>query len=143
MPKRTGKKRKITAVEDMGVSEDVLIDKFLELPADELAKVIVDIAARAKIKISAIQKARTSLPSYSIANLEWPDFAEKFGLRDCLENNKFEQVVTPVYNLPPSVHEIMFEAAWRTEDVYGDRQVQSRAAARSRLLDLVRQRLTK
>jgi hypothetical protein len=144
MGKKTNKKRKVvTTPEEVTASVDLeegWLDKFLELPTDELTKLLADIANHGKIKTAAFKKARTSLPSFSA---KWTDFAEKFGLPNRLENNRFERVVTPVYSLPPSVHEIMFEAAWRTQDVYQERQVQRREAARVRIMDPVRQQLAK
>ena len=139
MPKRASKRKKVvTRLEDVAVSVDVeagWLDKFLELSGDDLAKLLGEIANLGKIKTVAIKKARTNLPSFSGA--KWIDFAENFGLHDTLENNQFEQVVTPAYCLPPSVHEIMFEAAWHTQDVYRERQQQRREAARVRIMDPV------
>ena len=115
--------------------EDVaglVLEKLLELPGEDLAKLLGHIANRGNIKTAAIEKARTSLPSFSDT-----DFADNFVFPDTLENNRFERVVTPIYSLPPSVHEIMFEAAWHTQDVYQERQHQRRAAARVRIMDPV------
>ena len=141
-PRRKGKankKQKVaTTPEEVAASvnlEEGWLDKFLELPPDDLAKLLADIANHGKVKTAAFKKARTSLPSFS--SVKWIDFAEKFGLHNRLENNKFEQVITPKYCLPPSIHEIMFEAAWRTQDVYQERQVQRREAARVRIMDPV------
>ena len=133
------KKRKVvTTAEEVATSVDLeegWLDKLLELPTDELAKLLGDIANHGKVKTAAIKMARTSLPSFSGA--KWIDFAERFGLPDRLENNRFERVVTPVYRLPPSVHEIMFEAAWHTQDVYQERQAQRREVTRVRIMDPV------
>jgi len=77
--------------EDMAASVDLeegWLAKFLELPGDDLAKLLGDIANHGKIKTTTIKKARTSLPSFSGA--KWTDFAENFGLPDRLENNQFE-----------------------------------------------------
>lgn len=146
MTKRGKKRQKTTPVdsEDVAVSVDLeegWINKFLELTQDELAKVLADIANHGKIKTAAIKKARTSLPSF--CGVEWTDFAQEFGLAEKVADHEFEPVVTPVYSLPPSVHEIMFEAAWRTQDVYQERRQQTREAARVRIMDPVRQRLAK
>jgi hypothetical protein len=92
MVERKAKKRKVT-VEDTAASVDLeegWVTKLLELPGDELARLLGDIANHGKIKTAAIKKARTSA--------KWTVFAEKFGLPDKLENNRFERVVTPVYN---------------------------------------------
>ena len=143
MGKRKAKKQKVT-VEDTTVLVDLeegWVTKLLELSGDELAKLLGDIANHGKIKTAAIKKARSSLPSFSGA--KWTDFAENFGLPDKLENSRFEQVTTPVFSLPPSVHELMFEAAWRTQDVYQERQAQRREAARIRIMDPVCQQLVK
>ena len=136
---KTNKRRKVvTTAEEVAASVDLeegWLDKLLELPTDELAKLLGDIANQGKVKTAAIKKARTSPLLFS--GVKWTDFAERFGLPDSLENNQLEQVVTPVYRLPPSVHEIMFEAGWRTQDVYQERQAQRREAARFRIMDPV------
>ena len=111
----------------------------ITLPEDELAKLLGDIANHGKIKTAAISKARISLPSFSGA--KWTDLAKQFGFPNTLDNDRFEQVVIPIYSLPPSVHELIFKAAWRTQDVYQERQVQRREAARVRIMDPVRQQL--
>ena len=140
MGKRKANKRRkvVTTAEEVAASVDLeegWLDKLLELPKDELAKLLGDIANHGKVKTAAIRMVRTSLPSFSGA--KWIDFAERFGLPDRLENNRFERVVTPVYRLPPSVHEIMFEAAWHAQDVYQERQAQRREVARVRIMDPV------
>jgi DNA polymerase III epsilon subunit-like protein len=133
----------ISTVDDIAASvglEEGWINKLLELPGDELAKVLGDIADHSKITTAAFRKARSSLPSFSRPRLT--DFAERFGLPNSLENTEFEPVVTPVYNLPPSVHEIMFEAAWHTQDVYQEKCGHI-GEKTFRILDPVCQRLAK
>jgi hypothetical protein len=128
----------VTTAEEVAVSVDLeegWLDKLLELPIDELTKLLGDIANHGKVKTAAIKMARTSLPSFS--STKWIDFAERFGLHNKLENNQFEQVITPVYHLPPSLHEIMFEAAWHVQDVYQERREQRREVARVRIVDPV------
>ena len=130
----------VTRAEDVAASVDLeegWLAKLLELPGDDLAKLIGDIANRGKIKTAAINKPRTTLPSFSGEG--WTGFAECFGLPGGLESNQLERIVTPIYRLPPSVHEIMFEEAWHTQDVYQERQEQRRATARARIMDPVRQ----
>lgn len=135
LKQRVNKRRKlVTTPEEVTASVDLeegWRDKFLELPTDELAKLLAHIANLGKVKTADFKKARTSLRA------KWIDFAERFGLHDRLENNRFERVVTPMYHLPPSVHEIMFETAWHTQDVYQERYVQRREAARFRIMDPV------
>jgi len=118
------KRQEVTSVEDVAALanlEEGWVTKLLSLPGDELTKLLGDIAHHGKIKTITIKKARTSLPLFSGA--KWTDFSKNFGLPNKLENNWSEQVVTPVYSLPPSIHEIMFKAAWHTQDVYQERQV--------------------
>ncbi|KIM72234.1 hypothetical protein PILCRDRAFT_804089 [Piloderma croceum F 1598] len=135
--RRKGNRRlQIHTVDDVAASVDLeegWVNKFLELPGDELAKVLGDIANHGKIKTAAIRKARSSLPSFSGPRLT--DFAGRFGLPNSLENTEFEPVVTPVYNLPPSVHEIMFEAAWHTLDVYQEKHKHMGEVTMVRILD--------
>lgn len=136
MDKRKANKR--PRVEDLAASVDLKegwLDNVLELPGDKLAKLIGDIANHGKIKTAAINKARTGLSSFPGA--AWIDVAENCGLSDRLENNQFERVVTPVYFLLPSIHQIMFEVAWHTLDVYQERKEQRRGAARFRIMDPV------
>jgi len=133
------KKRKVV-ITAAGVAASVKLDegwlaKLLDLPTDDLAKLLGDIANRGKVKTAAIKKARTSVPSFSAAT--WGPLAESFGFPDTVENNLFEQVLTPVYWLPPYIHEIMFETAWYTQDVYQERQAQRREEGRVRIMDPV------
>jgi hypothetical protein len=102
------------------------------MTTDDLAMLLGEIANHGKVKTSAIKKARTGLPSFSGTK-----FLETFGFPSTLDNDLFERVSTPVYWLPPSIHEIMFEAAWHTQDVYQERQVQRREEAKVRIMDPV------
>jgi hypothetical protein len=131
------KKQRKTAeeVEALVELEDGWLDKFLTMTTDDLTRLLGEIANRGKVKTSAIKKARTSLPSFSGA--KWRPFADTFGFPATFDNNIFEGVSTPVYWLPAPIHEIMFEAAWRTQDVYQERQVQRREEARVRIMDPV------
>jgi len=98
--RKGNKSLQISTVDDVAASvglEEGWINKFLELPGDELAKVLGDIADRGKIKTAAIEEARSSLPSFSGPRLT--DFAGRFGLPNGLENTEFEPVVIPIYNL--------------------------------------------
>ena len=101
MVKRRANKRQrvVTPSEEVTVTvnlEEGWLGKFLELPTDELAKLLADIANHGKVKTATIEKARTSLPSFS--GVKWIDFAERFGLCDRLENNQFKKVITPIYH---------------------------------------------
>ncbi|EDR13668.1 uncharacterized protein LACBIDRAFT_308899 [Laccaria bicolor S238N-H82] len=138
MPPRTraNKKRKLETTPDEVASvdlEDGWLDKFTILPPDELARVIAHIANHGRVNTAAIKKARMSLPSFS--GVKWVDLAARLGLDEQFEKNEFETFVTPMYLLPPSLHEIMFEAEWLTQHVYQERQAQSREAARIRMMD--------
>jgi len=113
------KNRKVvTTPEEVEASEEGWLDKFLDMETDDLARLLGEIANRGKVKTAAIKKARTSLPSFSGA--KWRPFADSFP--DTLDNNLLVQVLTPVYWLPPSTHEVMFETAWHTQDVYQERR---------------------
>lgn len=131
------KKQRKTAeeVETSVDLEDGWLDKFLTMTTDDLARLLGEIANHGNVKTSAIKKARTSLPSFSGA--KWRPFAETFGFPATFDNDLFERVSTPVYWLPAPIHEIMFEAAWCTQDVYQERQVQRREEARVRIMDPV------
>jgi hypothetical protein len=110
------------------------LDSSSSLAKDRLVIRLAEIANKADIKTTDIKRARATLPSFSAA--KWSTFAEKFGFADDLDNTLFQHVTTPVYSLPPSIHEKMFEAAWRTQDVYQER-VEQREAARVRIMDPV------
>lgn len=125
-------KRKLKAISTPADIEK-WTDTVLKLPRDEIVKYIVDVADQAGIKIT--DDDPEGYPSFSVA--KWPSLAEKFGLASCFENNVFERVITPVYNLPPSVHEDMFEAAWRSQDVYQELPEQRRQITRLRIMDPV------
>ena len=111
---------------------------FLKMPGDEqLLNCLASIANRADIKTAEIKRAMATLPLVSATN--WSNFAERVGLADSLENNVFERVITPVYSLPLSVHVDMFEAAWRSQDVYREKMEQkSDLATTLRVMDPVR-----
>lgn len=124
----------VSTTEELAASvkmEEGWLDELLALSKDDLAKLLADIANHGNIKTAEIKKAR------SFSGAKWRPFAESFGLPDTLDSNPFEQVSTPVYCLPPSIHEAMFQAAWHTQDVYQERQVQRREEARVRIMDSV------
>ena len=70
MVKRRANKRQrvVTPSEEVTVTvnlEEGWLGKFLELPTDELAKLLADIANHGKVKTATIEKARTSLKGYA------------------------------------------------------------------------------
>ena len=131
MGKRKTNKRQETFEEVAALVdlEEGWLDELLQLPTDELAKVLGEIANHGKIKTADIEMARASL-----SGAKW---AERFGLVDKLKDNRFERVVTPMYRLPPSVHQIMFKAALHTQDVYQEQQAQRNEAAKFKIMDSV------
>lgn len=95
-----------------------------------------DLANKAHISGAAIKRARTGLPSFSTA--KWAALAPGLGLNKKVEWLRLDEFAIPVYFLPPSFHESVFERAWRTQDVYQERYSQGIDAARIRMLEPVR-----
>ncbi|KAM6503869.1 hypothetical protein JOM56_000812 [Amanita muscaria] len=124
--------------EDIDVDElidSINLDKglraaFLELTADELAILLADFANLANLPTSAIKKARVDLPT-----VKWAKFAREYGLPLNASHLNLAPFTTPRYRLPPSLHETMFENAWRWQDVYREKVDQGREEARVRLLE--------
>ncbi|KIL55332.1 hypothetical protein M378DRAFT_28579 [Amanita muscaria Koide BX008] len=129
--------------------EDINVDKLIDsinldkglraafsgLTADELAALLADFANTANLPTAAIKKARVGLPSFSTA--KWTEFALQYGLPSNVLHLNLEPFTTPKYRLPPSLHETMFENAWRWQDVYREKVDQGREEARVRLLEPV------
>ena len=121
---------------DLGVG---WMQKILELDKDDLAVILGDLANKSKITNSTLKRVRMTLPSFSVANLKWEDFAERSGLPWdpgflALRLQPFE---TPYYALPSSFHEAIIENAWRAQDVYREKSMHWGDEALIRLLDPV------
>ena len=112
-----------------------LVDGLQQLDRDELAAVLAHVANVANISTAAFKKTRIELPSFSVA--KWSNFAEQFGLPQNVLKLELEPFTTPRYRLPPSLHEAMFENAWRWQDVYREKVDHTREEARVRILDPV------
>ncbi|KAM6493583.1 hypothetical protein JOM56_011717 [Amanita muscaria] len=127
--------------EDIDVDElinSINLDKglragLLELTADELAALLADFANLANLPTAAFKKARLGLPSFS--TVKWAEFAEEYGLPLNPSHLGLEPFTTPRYRLPPSLHETMFENAWRWQDVYREKVDQGREEGNARLLE--------
>jgi hypothetical protein len=112
-----------------------LIDGLQQLHRDELAAVLAYVANVANISTAAFKKSRIGLPSFSEA--KWSDFAKQFGLPQDVLKLKLEPFTTPRYRLPPSLHEAMFENAWRWQDIYREKVDHTMEEAKVRILDTV------
>jgi len=110
----------------------------LELTADQLATLLADFANLANLPTAAFKKARVGLPSFS--TVKWTGFAREYGLPLNASHLHPCTFHDPRYRLPPSLHEAMFENAWRWQDVYREKVDQGREEARVRLLEPVCQR---
>jgi hypothetical protein len=89
----------------------------------------------ADLPTATFKKARVGLPSFSAA--KWSKFARQYGLSEDPSFLNLEFFTTPRYRLPSSLHEAMFENAWRWRDVYLEAVAQERVEARLRLLEPV------
>jgi hypothetical protein len=129
--------------EDINVDElidSINLDKglrevFLELTADEIAALLAHFANLANIPTVAIKRARVGLPSFS--TVKWAEFAIQYSLPTNSVYLNLQPFLTPRYRLPPSLHETMFENAWRWQDVYREKSNQGREQARMRLFEPV------
>ncbi|KAM6496571.1 hypothetical protein JOM56_007044 [Amanita muscaria] len=108
------------------------INRLLELDRDQLAELLAYIANEASIA-TTFKKARIERPSFSA--VEWSNFAERFGLPDDIEKLSLGSFKTPMYHLPLSFQEAMFENAWRWQEVYREKSDHKREEARVRILD--------
>jgi hypothetical protein len=103
----------------------------LELTADGLTTLLADFANLANLPSAAFKKVRVDLPSFS--TVKWTEFAREHGLPFNASHLQLASFATPRYRLPPSLHEAMFENAWRWQDVYREKVDQGREEARVRV----------
>ena len=73
----------------------------------------------------------------SFSATKWSDLASQFGLPQKVSQVKLDIFKTPKYHLPLSLHEAMFENAWRWQDVYQEKVDQTREEGSVRILDPV------
>jgi hypothetical protein len=135
MPKRTNDDIDVDDLVEAINMDRGLINGLLQFNRDELEALFAHIANEAKISTASFKKARINLPSFCDA--KWSDLAPQFGLPSDIELLDLETFTTPKYYLPPSLHEAMFENAWRWQDVYHEKVDYTREEARVRLLDPV------
>lgn len=114
-----------------------LIAGVLEKSDEIVVRLICEILNRRKISTDAFAKARINLPSFPGAR--WSDLVRPFNLPINPEFQQLAEHVTPMYCLPPPMHETMYETAWHTNDVYQERHDHAREAPKIRFLDSVRQ----
>jgi hypothetical protein len=117
-----------TAIHAAGIKDDDWIQKLLEVDKEHLILIIGLIVNKGNIDNSRIKKARIELPSFSAA--KWTDFAARAGLPESPQYLELDDYETPVYQLPPSFHESVFENSWRTQDVYQEAAAQTREESR-------------
>ncbi len=86
-----------------------------------------------------IKAAKTDLSSFSTT--KWVEFAKAFGLPKDPSNLRLKRFSTPGYRLPLSLQVSMFENAWRSQDVYGEKIIHTREAPVVKILEPVCQRL--
>jgi hypothetical protein len=108
---------------------------LLHLQPDELAILLADIANKANIATADFKNSRAQLKSFSKA--KWSNLSPNFGLPLNPENLQLERFETARYRLPLSFHKTSFVNAWRWQDVYREKVVQSKEEARVRILDPV------
>ncbi|KIM82590.1 hypothetical protein PILCRDRAFT_70552 [Piloderma croceum F 1598] len=107
-----------------------LVDGLQQLDRHDLTAVLAHVANVANISTVAFKKTRIDL-----CVAKWSDFAEQFGLPQNVLKLELEPFTTPRYRLPPSLHEAMFENAWRWQDVYRENVDHTREEVRVRILD--------
>ena len=135
MPKRNYNDFSADNLADAFNGDKGLIAGLLDFNSEELTKLLGHVANLANIPTATFKKARTELPSFSTA--KWSEFAPKFGLPANIDHVKLDTFTTPKYRLPPSLHELMFENAWRCQDVYREKVSQTREEATSKILEPV------
>ena len=133
-------KRSADDIDAQSLVDSLSLDKGLvnglqQLTPDELVAVMAHIANVTNPSTAASKKARIELPSFSKA--KWSNFAEHFGLPDNVSRLRLESFKTPRYSLPLSLHEAIFENAWRWQDVYREKVDYTREESRVGILDPV------
>jgi hypothetical protein len=103
----------------------------------EVLRFIAELGAHWGVTAAAYKSARRAVHSFSRA--KWQDIAGKYNL----STDKFSRHDLPMFRvspcmLPPSLHISTFESFWRASDVYRDHDMQTRKAARVRVLETVR-----
>ena len=107
----------------------------LQLTPDKLAALLADLANSANLSTAALKQARVDLPLFS--TVKWSQFAASLKLPRTPSQLRLVSFQTPRYRLPPSLHQAMFENAWRWQDVYREKVDQEREEAKVRLLEPV------
>lgn len=126
-----------SAVEAAGIEDNDWLQKLLGVEKEQLILIISLLVNRSSIDNRTINRARTELPSFSMA--KWVDFASmQARLPEDPRYLWLERFETPVYQLPPSFHRAIFENSWRAQDVYQEMVEQTKESSRVRMLDPVR-----
>lgn len=116
--------------------DDGWYQTLLSIDRAELAVLLGDLANRATISSADIRQARIGLPSFFTA--KWAALGPTLGLNKNINNLSLDKFKPPLYCLPPSFYKTVCEMAWRTQDVYQEKLVQTRDTTRLRMLDSVR-----
>ncbi|KAI0282488.1 hypothetical protein BGY98DRAFT_912213 [Russula aff. rugulosa BPL654] len=122
-----------TAIQAAGINDDDWLQKLLEVDEEQLILIISYLVNKSNIDNKSLKRVRIELPSFSTA--KWAEFAAQAGLPKNPSFLQFKYFGTPVYQLPPSFHNAVFENSWRTQDVYQEPVEQSRGESRVRILD--------
>jgi hypothetical protein len=98
---------------------------------------IWDMADQGGITLGYLKsRKREKNPSFS--NTVWKDVVPKFGLDPGKDYYQLDNFSFPVTSLPPSFHRNVMAWSGKWLDVYQERGVQKKEAARVRLMDAVR-----
>ena len=97
-----------SAVQAAGIKDDDWVQKLLDVEEEQqLILIISYLMNERNIDNKTIKSARTELPSFSTE--AWSNFAAQAGLPDDPSYLKLGYFKTPVYQLPPSFHNAIFE----------------------------------
>ena len=122
-----------SAVQAAGIKDDDWVQKLLDVEEEQLILIICFLMNESNIDSKTIKSARAGLPSFSTT--KWSDFAAQAGLPDDPSYLKLGYFKTPVYQLPPSFHNAIFEISWHAQDVNEVLAVQTCEESRVRILD--------
>jgi hypothetical protein len=125
-----------TAIQAAGINDDDWLQKLLEVDNEQLILIISYLVNKSNIDNKSLKRVRIELPSFSTA--KWAEFAARAGLPTNPRLLELKYFGTPVYQLPPSFHNAVFENSWRTQDVYQEPVEQTKEESRVRILDPVR-----
>jgi hypothetical protein len=102
---------------------------------EDVGEVILDMMRHENLTLEDLKVLSQKLPSF--ARAEWKKVAPSLGLDSGFDKYQFKPLSLPHAYLPPLFHKRVMKDSMQWLDVYRERGIQSREAARVRLMDAV------